>query len=279
MRERIIWLLIMITLLGLMVNLSICDNYLIQKQMMIQAKTEDTDNTNNKKASDKATQNQYFNQNEENLILVIGTLGNLKEGGKTPIYARAEETSEILADLQYNCAVIICKEYLQEGREYNWIPVELPNMKRIGYVKSEQVEIESIKIGNATDDDIRNQILEDAVSYIGLRFVRYGKSLDSGIDCSNFVQKIYEKEGIDIDNTPNGMKKQSMIITENEALPGDIVYYEANEGGGHVGIYLGNGLIINSAGHEGKVYPEGGVRICRLQYHDREEYEFCKIIQ
>ncbi len=208
----------------------------------------------------------------------MGKLGNLKDGGRTPIYRYADKNSETIADLQYNCAVLIELGLLEKGINYQWLPVGLPNKNQIGYVDAGQIELQSVKIKNVTDSADRNQIIQDAVSYIGLKFVRHGKSLKTGIDCSNFVCQIYRRTGIKIDHTPNGIKKQGRKVTDEEALPGDIVYYDVNHGGGHVGIYLGNGLIVNSAGHEGKIYPEGGVRICRLQYNDREEYECYRII-
>ena len=39
------------------------------------------------------------------------------------------------------------------------------------------------------------------------------------------------------------------------------------------------GFIINSTGHSGKKYPEGGVRIVCLKYPDRDHYEVVRFIQ
>lgn len=276
--------IILITILAIaMVNLSLYDRHIIQEQM--------TEVNQQNKASRKRTQKIHVNSTIENtmdkylelsndyFVLAVGKVGNLKDGGQAPIYKYAANDSEIIAGLQYNCAILIELGLLKKNINYKWIPVNIPNKNQIGYVDISQIEIQNVKIKNPTDDPNRNQIVEDAISYIGLDFVRYGKSLKTGIDCSNFIHQIYGKAGIEIDNTPNGMKKQAQKVTDEEALPGDIVYYDVNNGGGHVGIYLGSGLIINSAGHEGMIYPEGGVRICRLRYNDREEYEFYRIIE
>lgn len=139
------------------------------------------------------------------------------------------------------------------------------------------MELYALPVQNLTDSPVRNGIIEDALSYLGLKFVPHGASLTDGIDCSNFIKQIYKMNRVSIPDRPNKIRRRSNIITEEAAQPGDIIYYDANNGGGHVAIYMGNGFIINSAGHSGRTYPEGGVRICRLQYKDRETYEFCKI--
>lgn len=276
--------IVLITILAIaMVNLSLYDRHIIQKQMIEENQQNKTKQTQTQKtyvnSTIENTMNKYLELSDDYFVLAVGKVGNLKDGGQAPIYKYADNDSEMIAGLQYNCAVLIELGLLEKNTSYKWIPVNLPNKNQIGYVDIDQIEIQSVKVKNATNDTNRNQIIEEAVSYIGLDFVRYGKSLKTGIDCSNFIYQIYGKTGIKIDNTPNGMKKQAQKVTDEEVLPGDIVYYNVNHGGGHVGIYLGSGLIINSAGHEGMIYPEGGVRICRLRYNDREEYEFYRIIE
>ena len=101
-----------------------------------------------------------------------------------------------------------------------------------------------------------------------------------GIDCSNFVQQIYKKNGIEIPDKPNEQRDSGKIIAERERKAGDLIYYDkANNGYGHIGIYVGNGFIINSTGHSGKIYPQGGVRIVRLLYPDRTSYQVVSYLQ
>lgn len=253
------------------------DQYLIAKQMLReQAAVSDNiviDNAASKKI------NTYFQQSDDYLILAVGKTGTLTDGGYEPIYELPLTSSAEIAQLQYNCAVIIQTDSLDTNADYAWLPVKLPDEEQIGYVQADRVDIESLYIGQPSEEQIRNQIIHNALHYIGLRFVQYGKSLENGIDCSNFIQQIYNQSGISIANTPNDIRDQAVLIDEVYALPGDIVYYAVNNGYGHVAIYLGNGFIINSTGHAGMEYPEGGVRICRLQYMDRETYEFCQIIK
>lgn len=231
----------------------------------------------------KSLQNQlseYLSNSNQYYLLAVGNRGNDQNMIDTTIYREPDDTSPAVGTLQYHCAVLIDTTGMQVQRitENDWIKVELGAEKGNGYVKQGEVEIAPLQVKSPTNDVIRNRIIENSIKYIGLKFVRYGKSLSKGIDCSNFASQIYGQAGISIKTKPNGIKKQGVRVKESQALPGDIVYYYCNNGGGHVGIYMGNGFIINSAGHAGKKYPEGGVRICRVLYKDRENYEFIRII-
>lgn len=228
----------------------------------------------------KSQLTKYLSNPQQYYLLAIGNRGDNQHMINTSIYSSPDDTSPVVGTLQYHCAVLVdtAATQVEKIATSDWIKVELGSSKGSGYVKQNEAEIVPLQVKNSTNDVIRNRIIENSIKYIGLKFVRYGKSLSKGIDCSNFASQIYGQVGISIDTKPNGIKKQGVKIKESQALPGDIVYYYCNNGGGHVGIYMGNGFIINSAGHAGKEYPEGGVRICRVLYKDREKYEFIRII-
>ena len=228
----------------------------------------------------KSQLTEYLSNPQQYYLLAVGNSGDNQHMINTSIYSSPDDTSQVLGTLQYHCAVLVDTAVTQVEKiaTSDWIKVELGSNKGSGYVKQNEAEIVPLQVKNSTNDVIRNRIIENSIKYIGLKFVRYGKSLSKGIDCSNFASQIYGQVGISIDTKPNGIKKQGVKVKESQALPGDIVYYYCNNGGGHVGIYMGNGFIINSAGHAGKEYPEGGVRICRVLYKDREKYEFIRII-
>lgn len=223
---------------------------------------------------------EYLSNPQQYYLLAVGNKGDNQHMIDTTIYNSPDGTSSVVGTLQYHCAVLVdtVTTQVEKIAESDWIKVELGSNKGSGYVRQNEAEIVPLQVKNPTNDVIRNRIIENSIKYIGLKFVRYGKSLSKGIDCSNFASQIYEQAGISIDTKPNGIKKQGVKVKESQALPGDIVYYYCNNGGGHVGIYMGKGFIINSAGHAGKEYPEGGVRICRVLYKDREKYEFIRII-
>ena len=96
-----------------------------------------------------------------------------------------------------------------------------------------------------------SSIVSIAMQYVGTPYV-YGGSSPSGFDCSGFVQYVYAQAGISLPRTSGAQAAAGPAVSMSEAQPGDIVYY-----GYHVGIYAGNGMMID-AGNEstGVVYRE-----------------------
>ncbi|MHA7171624.1 C40 family peptidase [Arthrobacter monumenti] len=77
-----------------------------------------------------------------------------------------------------------------------------------------------------------------ARAFQGVPYVWAGTS-PAGWDCSGFVQYVYAQNGIDL---PRIYQWHAMERTFNPK-PGDVV---VQNGGGHVGIYLGNGKMISA---------------------------------
>ena len=98
-------------------------------------------------------------------------------------------------------------------------------------------------------DGIGEEICNTATGFVGkLPYVYGGTSLTNGADCSGFVQSIFAGYGISLPRTAEeqGASGQAVLSLE-EAKPGDVVYYAS---GPHVGIYLGNGKVVQCSGRE-----------------------------
>ena len=102
----------------------------------------------------------------------------------------------------------------------------------------------------AGTSELRRAIVLDAVSYVAiLPYVWGGESLTYGADCSGFIRAIFLKHGIQL---PHYSKQQAVfgvrVPSLSQARPGDIVSYHCgpNDGTGHVGIYIGNGLVVHA---------------------------------
>lgn len=87
-----------------------------------------------------------------------------------------------------------------------------------------------------------SDIADYACQFVGNPYVAGGTSLTDGADCSGFTWAVFQHFGI---NLPRSSYAQSTVGTEvsyAEAQPGDLIYY-----GGHVAIYIGNGMIVHAS--------------------------------
>jgi cell wall-associated NlpC family hydrolase len=95
-------------------------------------------------------------------------------------------------------------------------------------------------------------IVSIARSYLGAPYV-YGGASPAGFDCSGFTQFVFAHVGISLPHSSSAQGQYTAIAPE-AAMPGDLIILN---GGGHVGIYLGDGTFIHAS------TPETGVKISR----------------
>ena len=93
-------------------------------------------------------------------------------------------------------------------------------------------------------------IYKEAQKYVGTPYVWGGSTPETGFDCSGYVCWVYNQNGYNVGRTTaNGLWSKSQHISEAEAKPGDLVFFEGTydtPGKSHVGIYLGNGMMVSA---------------------------------
>ena len=100
-----------------------------------------------------------------------------------------------------------------------------------------------------TDEEFAT-IYKEAQKYVGTPYVWGGSTPETGFDCSGYVCWVYNQNGYDVGRTTaNGLWNKCQHISEAEAKPGDLVFFEGTYdtvGKSHVGIYLGNGMMVSA---------------------------------
>lgn len=89
---------------------------------------------------------------------------------------------------------------------------------------------------------VNGDIIATAKQFIGTPYVANSANPDVGFDCSGFVMHVFGMLGM---NLPHSAVLQGEIGTRvpmSEAIPGDLLVWE-----GHVAIYVGEGMMIDSA--------------------------------
>lgn len=116
-----------------------------------------------------------------------------------------------------------------------------------------------------------NSIADSAQKYLGTPYVWGGESMEEGgMDCSGFVYNALKDAGFNVGRTTaQGYRSQGTVVSKAEMQPGDLIFFGSNPSdASHIGIYIGNGQMIHSAGgsKNTKNNPGKGVSIVSVDH-------------
>jgi hypothetical protein len=102
-------------------------------------------------------------------------------------------------------------------------------------------------------------LIEDAMLFRNAPYLWGGKS-PFGLDCSGFIQSVFKANGIKLLRDSGQQSTQGETISLlDEAMPGDLVFFDNDEGEiNHVGLIVGTQKIIHASAH---------VRVDTIDYH------------
>ena len=101
-------------------------------------------------------------------------------------------------------------------------------------------------------------IANQALAFVGYRYVYGGKSPSGGFDCSGLVYYVFTQNGYKMNRVANDQMKQGTPVDYGNLLAGDLVFFGYKGYADHVGIYIGNGNFVHASN------PRSGVRVSAL---------------
>ncbi len=121
-----------------------------------------------------------------------------------------------------------------------------------GYVPSTDAETDYEIPPEALEDEQFAAMMEEAEKYIGFPYVWGGSNPSTSFDCSGFVSWVINNCGVGWSVgrlTAQGLYNTCTPVSEAEAKPGDLVFFEYTYEGPwitHVGIYVGDGVMLHA---------------------------------
>jgi murein DD-endopeptidase / murein LD-carboxypeptidase len=124
--------------------------------------------------------------------------------------------------------------------------------------KTVSSEVKNSSYQSFSPQDLIEENLEsEAKKWLGTPY-KWGGNSRRGIDCSAFVQNVYNNVGVKLPRTAHQQYEKSMIIKNTSRKVGDLIFFKKNGKNSrgnvtHVGIYLGSGKIIHSSSKKGVI--------------------------
>lgn len=135
-----------------------------------------------------------------------------------------------------------------------WYKIEIDDEE--GYVSGDYVEISyklpkamtisEVKYGQGVSN-VRVDLVQYALQFVGNPYVWGGTSLTRGVDCSGFTMQVYAKYGIYLPHSSRAQPGCGRRISSGDAQPGDLFFYGSGGRINHVAIYIGGGRVVHAS--------------------------------
>ncbi|MZQ82657.1 hypothetical protein GQF01_11100 [Paenibacillus sp. 5J-6] len=113
----------------------------------------------------------------------------------------------------------------------------------------------------SSKDRLKAELILTAQKYLGTPYVfgaPYGQT--KTMDCSSFVKTVFAQYDITLPRVSRDQAKEGKLVSKSNLQTGDLVFFTTVDSGkniGHVGIYVGDGMMIHT-------YGEGGVKFTSI---------------
>ena len=109
--------------------------------------------------------------------------------------------------------------------------------------------------------ELRQEVVEYALSFVGGRYVWGGEDPHSGADCSGFVRYILSNTaGVSMSRSSYDQAREGETVSPEEMQPGDLLFYGNGRRVNHVAMYIGNGQIVHAS------TAKTGIKVSRWNY-------------
>ena len=175
-------------------------------------------------------------------------------------YATELKSLDIRSDATTKRAAQVAELQKKLGAEKATIDEKLSEAKTLlGQLQAKEREEILSRGSTRTPDVSASGRAAAAVSYamaqVGKAYV-YGAAGPNAFDCSGLTMMAWAQAGVSLPHSSSAQYSSGPHIAESDLQPGDLVFYYSPIS--HVGMYIGNGMIVNAEN------PSSGVRVTGL---------------
>jgi cell wall-associated NlpC family hydrolase len=96
---------------------------------------------------------------------------------------------------------------------------------------------------------------------------------EGGMDCSGFVYNALKDAGYNYGRTTaQGYRSYGTKVSKADMQPGDLVFFGSKGKATHIGIYIGNGQMIHSAGGSKNTKSNPGKGVSTISVNHRSDF-------
>jgi cell wall-associated NlpC family hydrolase len=192
----------------------------------------------------------------ERLNEAYGSMAKITSNTNVRVRVSASTNADVIDNLKPDTIVQLNKN--SKNNKADWTAVLIDGEE--GYIRSDLVTPINDDIVYATkysapqkettnknqivippEEETPSEVVKYAMQFLGNPYVWGGTSLTNGADCSGFVMSVYSAFGVSLPHSSLLDRNVGVAVAYDEIQPGDIVCYD-----GHVGIYAGDGKIVNA---------------------------------
>ncbi|MGC9102801.1 MAG: C40 family peptidase, partial [Desulfurella sp.] len=98
------------------------------------------------------------------------------------------------------------------------------------------------------ENPLSERLIKYAKLFVGTPYQWGGTNLETGVDCSGFVQDVFAKFHIDLPRTSSEQFNVGKPVSLSDIKPGDLLFFQTYPGTypSHVGIYIGDDKFISA---------------------------------
>jgi len=137
-------------------------------------------------------------------------------------------------------------------KEWREAQAEAVKLRELGVISDFYVvapqEYAIARIDQAHSGDLRNELVQTALRYLGIPY-RWGGVTDAGgFDCSGLTMVCYRLNGLNLPRISQQQYSAGRAITKEELRLGDLVFFATRKKGvvSHVGLYIGENRFIHA---------------------------------